>query len=56
MNQNLIITQYFYRNKHFTDNSLINLGKSLETLPALKLVSFISDWQLKNLVGYLKFQ
>ena len=46
----LINTQYFYRNKNFTDNGLTNFGKSLKSLEELKLISLTFSWYLKNLI------
>ena len=31
--------QYFYSNKTFTNSGIINFGKSLQILPALKSIS-----------------
>ena len=33
------MTQYFYRNKSFTDNGLTNFGISIENIKTLSLIS-----------------
>ena len=42
--QNLINTHYCYSNQNFTNTTLTNFGKSLETLPALNSLSLDFGW------------